>query len=220
MNMVKHFETYRTSLGKDALDGCAEYAKTIPTAKPEIYPTAFDYLNLALKGAREAIGKEDKLGYKSWVNNHQRAMTALLEKMSAEKIPAGKEITALLDFIHDKGWKWYKFCSKVIIMDITMPLPDSEPRTVPVVWIPRYTEQYAPYWKSEDAAVFDADEMGFFLTKGRRAPSEMQVVVDFKLKNPGTKFLKADADERTGFFKPIARVNSDDTVTDWSLPLF
>jgi len=224
MDLNKHFQTYRASLGKDALDGCQQFAKNAPTAQPESYPTVHDYLNLALNNVRTAVDANNVDEYKIWISRHRSGMVALFEKMvdGAVRSIEGTPVLILYTLIHDKGWNWFKFCPASLT--VSMTLHKEVPERVDVHWIPRYVTKFEQHWANKPGVAFDADELSqFWSLKGSDNPARVtHPAIEFKLKTPGQKLVRVDVNEKggAGYYKPISKVNSDDTVVDWSLPLF
>ena len=224
MDLEKHFTTYRASLGKDALEGCIEYAKETPTAQTDLYPTVYDYLNLALNNVKTAMVSKNERDYTLWLSRHQAGMTAIFEKMVQRLLPEDRQditVVHVYDLINKHGWKWFKFCP--VSLTMTMELQKKEPEKVALHWVPRYTKQYDGDWKGRPGVPFDADELAQFWTLERTPETTRKVThpaIEFKRRLPGQKFLKVDIEAGCSCYKPIGEVNSDNTVVDWSLPLF
>lgn len=223
MDLNKHFQTYRASLGKDALEGCVEYTKSVPTAQPEIYPTVYDYLHVALNNVRESVFKNNESEYRLWIGRHQTGMVAIFERMVRAALPETLTKHAILDLIRDKGWNWFKFNPASVTIDLN--LGKTAPEMVTLCWVPRYSKKFSEHWNTSSAVPFDADELEQFwiLMDDETTPQRLtQPAIEFKKRNPGQKLISLSTREGTniGLYKPIGLVNSDNTVVDWTLPLF
>ena len=106
---------------------------------------------------------------------------------------------------------------------MTLELQKKEPEQVTLHWVPRYAKKFHKDWRDKSVVFFDADELAqFWSLKGTTNVGTLVThpAIDFKKKNPGQKLLKVDVDAGSSFYKPVEQVNSDNTVVDWSLPLF
>jgi hypothetical protein len=217
MDLKKHFNSYRESLHKDALEGCIEYARKAPTASPVQYPTVYDYLNYARGCAAAAAETDNADAYESWLKGHQKAMTALFERMVDEEIKArgGYEPSKVFEMASLKGWNWFKFADKSLAMKLNV----SEEFAPFLLWIPRYAEKFAAArTEAADHAVFDADELRLIF-HGKPGPEVVHAVIKHKLANPNIKFLTIRPGPEVSF-KALDKINTGETVLDWALPLF
>jgi hypothetical protein len=215
VDLVRHLETYRTSLRKDALTGCAEYSKNLPT---DDYPSVFNYLSEALRNAQAAAEAGDHHNYRTWVSRHRDGTVALFERMVQEALWDYEDVSAehIHQMVNDRGWPWYKFCKRWLDMTMRMTLDGAE-QSVRMVWLPRYTREFTDGWFWKDRVVFDADELGWLMTAGN-TPKDTGPVVKFKLDNPQQKFVKVEGG--AVFYKPLLKVNEGAEIVDWTLRLF
>jgi hypothetical protein len=220
MDTLKHFELYRASLKKDALEGFDDYAGTIPTAKPDLYPKTIDYLKHAFSHTSAAAHEQREPDYRAWVARHQGAMLALFDRMVEDLLWDYHCTTErdLLDLIQNHGWNWFKFCRMAFIVKLKVALGGPPERLVDIVFIPRYSPEFKKHWAAKGSVVLDADEAKFFFSE-KKNPTLTHPVMLFKLDNPGQKLLRVTSQNQC-FYKPVDELNGPDTVVDWSLPLF
>lgn len=223
MNLSKHFESYRASLRKDALDGFDEYASIVGTAKPDRFPKVIDYLKYAFQCTSSAVKSVDEQGYKAWVVRHQEAMIALFDRMVGDHLWDYENTTPedLFDMIQRLGWNWYKFCRLPILFKLRTGLNGGPDKLLDMVFIPRYAPEFKNKWGAKDLIVLDADEGSIFFD-GTKTPKFTHPVIEFKMAHPGQKLLRVDVagKENQCYYKPVAAINDADVVVDWSLPLF
>jgi len=217
MDYITHFSQYRRSLKKDALEGCVDFSKTIPTNRPEA-PTAYDYLKIALQHAEKYAASSDYYSYSKYLYQHRAAMVKLFERMvSLELCEVPPErITQDMYFslINEKGWKWYKFCPTA--MSISYKFTGLGDEMIDIV--PRY---YGDFCDFTGRPLFDADEM-IFLDK-HEADLGGYILL-WKKERPGFKItgmrdIKESPSNRSIIYKPSTAVNKEEVI-DWSLQLF
>ena len=225
MDTAKHFESYRSSLKKSALEGFDEYAAVIPTAKPHEYPKTIDYIRHAFGNATSAAKEQRRDDYRLWVDRHRRAMLALFDRMVSDELWDYRLVDelSLLRLIEQRGWNWFKFCRIPLELTLsgltltTSTASTSEPRTVYLV--PRYSEEFRRFW--EKGLALDADEAALFLRKegDLKTPTFTTPVLNYKNSNPGQKLLSVDT-STVCRYSGISDINTCLSVVDWSLPLF
>lgn len=216
MDLAKHFAAYRESLRKDALDGFDDYAATIPTAKPDVYPKTIDYLKHAFSSCLSAVRNNHEPAYREWLPRHQGAMIALFDRMVEDDMWDYKNTTAasLMALITDRGWNWFKFCRKSLELTLRVGLLGMPEAPLKVVFIPRYSEDFKGLWSATGQVVFDADE-GRFVFGEKLGPDFSHPIMNHKLWNPGYKLVSGEPR-----YTAIASLNTPEAVVDWSLPLF
>ncbi len=216
MNLLVHFNGYRDSVRKDAFAECVDYARSVATARPADFPTAYDFLSYALTAAKKAATEDQVDLYRRHLGQHQLALTSLLERMVAEVLWDYKNVSEsdVLRLIGGHGWSWFKFCEKSLQLKLNI---GTELNPV-VTWIPRYDAKFSYFWKRKGFAVFDSRELEI-ITAAKGSPKEsIHAMLRFKIANPGQKILA----NKDGVFsyKPVDKLNREGEVDDWSLPLF
>lgn len=109
--LQEHYDSYRQSIARDALEGFVEHAKSIPTSNQERWSKVYDYLRHVVEKIQIAIRTHDESAYRGAIKNHQECMVLLFTHMVDEylthmSIPAEHRV---LDMIQNRGWKWFKF---------------------------------------------------------------------------------------------------------------
>ena len=219
--MKEHLESYWLSVKNATPDGAREYSQVTPTKDPEKYPTVYDFLTTVIRAASEAAAAGDEAAYRHWLTGHQEVMIKLHEKRVKELLePYGEQDEGLIfDFIKEKGWDWFKFYDRCLVMDYTMNEGGAE---YPMAWIPRYLPKFKQYWEGGGYLCFDADELKFIW--GLKDRSIVDRMVETKAKTRG---LKLSAVRGTELFWRSARGFNEasapderDHVRDWALPLW
>lgn len=213
MNIASHFESYRASLKRDALEGFDEYATIVATAKPDAYPKVIDYLKHAFSRTASAVQSGVEAEYRIWVERHQGAMVALFDRMVEDELWDYRGTTAkdLMDLITNRGWHWFKFCRKSLCFTMSGIVEGK----LDVVFIPRYAESFRKEWAAaEGRVVFDAAE-GRYLFGEKKGPDYTHPIIHHKLKNPGHRLV-----DGAPTYRSAEQVNTPEAVIDWSLPLF
>jgi hypothetical protein len=215
MALQEHYESYRDSLQKTILEGCVEFAKATPTARPDLWPTGYDYLNTAVNNIRRALAIGDPDGYHLWLKNHQAAMLALFQKMVGEELVrrgGGTELN-VIDMIKERGWRWFKFCPYSVMLKFRANWdPNFDPW---MAWLPRYVDEGK--WSCPGTAVFDADEMEAILASA--TPEIMAGVLKFKVEHPWHKIVEFAGAAKKPEYLEVKEINVG-LVSDWSLELF
>ena len=216
MNLESHFNEYRRQVRNEVFSECIDYAKAVPTARPQDFATAYNFISYALGAAKKAVTDTDEAAYKKHLTQHQLAITALHERMVAEVLEGYEGLTEekLIQFIGIYGWQWFKFCEKSLQLKLNI---GTELNPV-VTWIPRYDAKFSYFWKRKGFAVFDSRELEI-ITAAKGSPKEsIHAMLRFKIANPGQKILA----NKDGVFsyKPVDKLNREGEVDDWSLPLF
>lgn len=209
MDLVDHFSQFRASLLKDALEGCQDYAKAVPTGKPDLYPTIATYINKLRHDIASAVETGDVDGYATGLGRYQFAMIALFEKMVSETLFDSTNITPkdVLGLAETNGWNWVKFCKKSIAIPFRI---EKTQKDITLVVVPRYSEEFRSAWGRRGAPVFDANEMGEIMKRKDALFSDH--MIESKLDLPPCKL--AD-----GLFHNVALINKDGINRDWTLPL-
>lgn len=219
MNIAEHFQLYRAQLKVESLPGCVEYAKQKVTAKPEAFATAYDYLLMAMGRLRDIVAVDDRQGYAEWLPRHQYAMVSIFEEMVAESLWDYRQIDAesLLRLIDTEGLGWFKFSAKSLEFKL-----DLGGKKVDLILVPRYDQKYQKTWGRDGVAVFDANEAaavfsGRSLEPGKTSKVALEVVA-FKLSLPRHKVVRIEGGVAS--HKPVAKLNKEGGVDDWTLPLW
>lgn len=203
MDLRKHYQEYKTQIETTALEGSKEYAKTVPTAFPETYPTLYDFLMFASQSMRQAVEDSNAKMYCTWASQHQHGLIQLYEKMVEETLPPNPDKEVVQMLINERGWKWFKFCKHVLKIKMTHRVLGN----IELDWIPRYKGR-------ETGVCFDADELS--MVCGADPERAMNAIATKQLH--GTVKWCATNSGHNRFLKP-AEVNCE-KVRDWALPLF
>lgn len=199
MDLAKHYESYKQSLMRDALAGFPEYAATLPTKKPEKWPTTQDYLRHAVTKINTAIQINNEAEYKLWLKSHQSTIIMLFEHM-VESHLKGSECVELdtLIMIKEKGWNWFKFAAKPLKFDV-------------FVWIPRYDSKY----QLEDGRpVFCANEMDLIF----KSQPGKDVLDSLRTRKTQSSFIVTGFTAGVVSTMPIHGANTN-LVREWTLPI-
>lgn len=216
MNLLVHFNGYRDSVRKDAFAECVDYARSVATARPADFPTAYDFLSYALTAAKKAATEDQVDLYRRHLGQHQLALTSLLERMVAEVLWDYKNVSEsdVLRLIGAHGWSWFKFCEKPLDVKLNIGTDLN-----PVVrWVPRYVKKFSHLWDKKGTAVFDSDELELLVQLKPSPTAIVHTMLRFKLENPGQKILAIKGGVVS--YKPVEKLNMEGGVDDWSLPLF
>lgn len=189
--MQAHYDSYRSSVQADALEGWVDFAKTCE---------AHDYLKSYVERIKEAIAAGDRAQYVRYLSNHQDCLLKVFTEMVKRDIAArSTSRVPVLDMIYQRGWKWFKFYPDNISM--------GKSGFGDLTWIPRYVPG-----GTQTGFIFDANELEV-LFKANPSKEKMAEIAKFK-EEP----LKLIAIEEGKFhWHPIR--NSEEKVTDWTWPV-
>lgn len=210
MNLIKHYDSYRAAVLRDALDEGSWYAKQIKTTQGL---PVYDWLSTKVEDIQNCARLGLDSQYRVAVESHQTGLIALYEAMVADHLWDYRNPTPqqLLDLIDEQGTNWFKFARRHLKIPTTMP--DGSVKAM--VWIPRYVFPWLAIATSgPDIVAFDADELQFM----RGHMDLARDMFRFKLQYPTQKIFGA---EGTGFSvaKPWL-CNTETVVRDWTAPLF
>jgi len=217
MDARAHLDSYRESLKKDALEGCVEYSRFVKTARPDLYPTVYDYMKYTLDAAKYHAEADDPASYKLWLPKHQEAMILLFERMVGEVLfDVEPTLEVLLALIHERGWNWFKFQKKSITYKIRL----ENDELLELKIIPRYRlDTLCATDTRPGVALMDSDEISSVLALSDTALARQ--IANHKKEHPGMKFMGMALMEREARveYQPLPRVNGE-RVRDWAMPLF
>lgn len=199
MDLNKHYESYKQSVMKDALEGFPEYAETLPTKKPEKWPNTFNYLTHAKKMIVDAIARNDEATYKMWLKSHQSTLILLFEHMVENHLKGSDLIELdLFTMIKEKGWNWFKFSPQPLKFDI-------------FIWVPRFSDKYP---LNDTRPLFCADEMEVIF---REKPNK-EVLDSIRSRKTKSSFIVTSITNGVVSTMPIHGANTD-IVREWTLAL-
>ena len=205
-DISKHFLRYQEGINTDFMDGVGKYSKELPTKDLQRYPTAYNYINSVLTSIKSSIHHRNVNSYRTYMELHQKAILALfahyVETFLAEHIEMwGVDKRLLMDFMIEKGVKWYKFSKHVFKFN------DG------IMVVPRHHE-----FPNEDAHVIvDADEIRLFMLRG--LPLEKAIQAKEKYSCNLDEKIVSFQDNEVGKI-PISELNTKGEIHDWSAPLF
>ena len=212
MMLRQHYDSYRSAVRGNCLEGFSEVAKLLKTAKPEQWPTVYDFLQETVGCIQTAIQANDEAAYRAYLREHQNCLIAVFSKMAEgvyEKSLGGSQdssakMLAVLDVVNKKGWNWYQFCSKAV---------DFQKQT----WFPRYTPEFTDCWTKIGKPFFSALELGI-LFRSRPCPKIRDLILAEKVQGPDPTILCGVQGE-TFDMCPLSKVNVG-VVRDWTVELF
>lgn len=203
--MKAHFESYRTSLKKDVLEGYLDYVNQVHYNDQGLMAT---YLINLKNTITKAIEEENVMDYNMCLSEHQSIMKnvfrALFVDETVRRMREGRERTlAILDIVYEKGWKWFKNCEELHLEYTNCTL------------IPVHKDFTRPMYSEKP--VFDASEMEKVFSASESAA---KLAVATKINHPiGEKPLVIDNIDSCGatYFvrKPEDESNQNGLVTDW-----
>jgi hypothetical protein len=200
MDIAKHYEAYRLSVGQDLFEEFGRFCAETPTKNPAKWPTVESFLKYAVSNIKSA---KDELLYKRALMVHKETVIQILEKMVetvASREPQKREET-ILTLAMEHGFNWFKF-SRVIVTFSNFRL------------IPRYNYKFMS--EPMDRPLFDADEYELILAT--KSKSEANRALALKKKEGCIKIHTWD---EHGFgWNPVYNMNDETHVRDWVLPLF
>ena len=212
MTLNEHYASYRDAVRKGCLEGFSEVSKTIKTARPERWPTIYDFLQSTVGSIRQALEKNDEVSYRNHLREHQRCMIAIFSRMASDAhkgfmgqnsdTPIG--LLAALDVINKKGWNWYRF----------LPSPI---RFEKQVWIPRYSPELSEIWSDAKKPYLSATELEIFF-KTKPCPKIRDLVLAEKVNTPDPVVLVAIEGSHPKTI-PLSKINSG-SIRDWTRELF
>lgn len=179
MNLATHFQSYRESVLADSVPELSWYAKNRATKSPT-WPTVYDYTTFTLQDIKLGIERNHRQHYEVSLLRHQQAMIAIFEAMVEEELWGYNNLKGedILRMIDNRGPKWFKFCKKAVELTIGQRM----------VWIPRFSSEFAKHCVRSDCRVVSADELPLlreqghaFFEKERRRPANADLVQDWSL---------------------------------------
>jgi hypothetical protein len=204
MDLAKHFDAYRKSVLRDALDEGSWYAKQIRTRDGQ---PVYDWLSAKVEEIKAAIREGRLVAYRRLVDQHQTAMIHLYEAMVADHLWDYKQVgpQQLLDLIDEQGTNWFKFCKTYLKMSV---------EGTPMLWVPRYIYPWMAM-AQEGTVVFDADELHVL----RQYPAQAKRMFLEKQAEPSMKIFASTPNASYLKQKPFL-CNTAGAVNDWTAPLF
>lgn len=184
--MQAHYDSYRSSVQADALEGWVDFAKTCG---------AHDYLKSYVDQIKSAIAAGDRAKYIQHLSNHQDCLLKVFSEMVKRELATRNSHLPVLDMIHEKGWKWFKFYPNALSM--------GKSDYGDLTWIPRYTHETSP------GLTFDANELGL-LFKSNPGKEKMAEIAKFK----ETPLKIVAIDDEKVHWHPVE--NSAERVMDWT----
>lgn len=216
MELQKHFESFTRSLETTALPGYTEYSNVIPTKRPDLYPKAIDFLTRCYREIHGAIRSDNYDGYVRWLTHLQSALLAMFEKMVTEVYLDAKVYTPEMVevFITEYGWRWFKYGSKHLEVDLRRKSGDIRFR-----FIPRYKVDDPRAVESPGVVTICADEAEL-LFSSRTDPSEVRIVTAYKSSHPDRRLIALPRDGSEAQYTSVFAPNVDNVVIDWTANLF